>query len=214
MSGTSHVHIGAPHLFDQEPALFARALGASHRYLEFGAGGSTLSAIRQGIGMMVAVESDPAWINALRKHPEVAEAVSDGRLGIVHGNVGPVAPLGYPHDHASEKPDKARWPGYIRAGWQEVSRRGYVPDLVYVDGRFRVGCCLSVVLACKEHAAAGQAPQVLVHDIADDRPHYGPIFKFFDVVEAANTLCLLRIKADASTLDAFALLMEYQFDPR
>lgn len=214
MSGASHVHIGDPHLFGQEPALFARAIGASRRYLEFGTGGSTLSAIRQGIRAMVAVESDPAWIDALRRHPEVAEAVGTGALGLVHGDVGPVAPLGYPRDHASGTPDKVHWPNYIRAGWQEVSKRGYVPDLVYVDGRFRVGCCLSVVLACKDYVPVGQAPRVLVHDIAGDRPHYEPIFRFFDVVEAVNTLHLLRIKADASTLDAFALLMEYQFDPR
>ena len=214
MSGAPHVHIGDPHLFDQEPALFARALSMSLRYLEFGTGGSTLAAIRQGIRSMVAVESDPAWLDALREHPEVAEAVDDGKLVLVHGNVGPVASLGYPHDHASETPDRALWPNYIRAGWQEVSKRGYIPDLVYVDGRFRVGCCLSVVLACKDHVPVGQAPQVLVHDVADDRPHYGPIFEFFDVVEAVNTLRLLRIKADASTRDALALLMAYQFDPR
>lgn len=214
MSGTSHVHIGSPHLFGQEPALFASALGTSRRYLEFGTGGSTLSAIRQGIKVMVAVESDPAWIDTLRKHPEIVEAVGDGKLGLVHGDVGPVAPLGYPRDYASGTSDKVLWPNYIRAGWQEVSKRGYIPDLVYVDGRFRVGCCLSVVLACKDYVPVGQAPQVLVHDVADDRPHYKPIFKFFDVVEAVNTLYLLRIKADASTLDAFALLMEHQFDPR
>jgi hypothetical protein len=214
MSGIPHVHIGDPHLFGQEPALFASALGTSRRYLEFGTGGSTLLAIRQGIGAMVAVESDPAWIDALRKHPEIVGAIGDGKLGLVHGDVGPVAPLGYPRDYASGTQDKVLWPNYIRAGWQEVSKRGYVPDLVYVDGRFRVGCCLSVVLACKDYVPVGQAPQVLVHDIAEDRPHYEPIFRFFDVVEAVNTLRLLRIKADASTLDAFALLMDYQFDPR
>lgn len=214
MSGTPHVRIGDPHLFGQEPTLFASALGTSRRYLEFGTGGSTLSALRLGVSVMVAVESDPAWIDALRKHPEIVGAIGDGKLGLVHGDVGPVAPLGYPRDYASGTQEKALWPNYIRAGWQEVSKRGYVPDLVYVDDRFRVGCCLSVVLACKDYVPVGQAPQVLVHDIADDRPYYEPIFRFFDVVEAVDTLRLLRIKADASTLDAFALLMEYQFDPR
>lgn len=214
MADAPYVHIGDPHLFDQEPALFASALGASRRYLEFGTGGSTLSAIRQGVEVMVAVESDPAWVDALRQHPEIAEAIGDGKLGLVHGDIGPVASLGYPRDYASGAPDKVLWPNYIRAGWQEVSRRRFVPDLVYVDGRFRVGCCLSVVLACKEYVPVGQAPQVLVHDIADDRRHYEPIFRFFDVVEAVNTLRLLRIKADASMSDALALLLNYQFDPR
>lgn len=214
MSGTSQIYIPKSHLFGQEPALFASALGTSRRYLEFGTGGSTLMAIRLRVSTMVAVESDPAWIDALRGHPEIAGAIDDGRLGLVHGDVGPVAPLGYPRDYASGTQDKVLWPNYIQAGWQEVSKRGYVPDLVYVDGRFRVGCCLSVVLACKDYVPVGQAPQVLVHDIADDRPYYEPIFRFFDVVEAVNTLRLLRIKADTSTLDAFALLMDYQFDPR
>ena len=163
---------------------------------------------------MVAVESDPAWISALRNHPEVVEAIGDGKLSLVHGNIGPVGSFGYPRDYGSETLDKVLWPNYIQAGWQEVSRRGYVPDLVYVDGRFRVGCCLSVVLACKEYIPVGQAPQVLVHDIAGDRPHYEPLFRFFDVVEAVNTLRLLRIKADASISDAVALLLNYQFDPR
>lgn len=132
----------------------------------------------------------------------------------MHGDIGPVVPLGYPRDYASGTLDKVFWPNYIQAGWQEVSKQGYVPDLVYVDGRFRVGCCLGVVLACKEYVSVGQAPQVLVHDIADDRPHYQPMFRFFDVVEAVNTLRLLRIKPDASTSDAMTFLLSYQFGPR
>ena len=86
-----------------------------------------MAVIREGVGAMVAVESDPVWIEALRRHPEVAGAVDAGRLGLVHGDVGPVGPLGCPRDHGSEAPDRGAWPNYIRAGWRETSRRGMCP---------------------------------------------------------------------------------------
>ncbi len=103
------------------------------------------------------------------------------------------------------------WPTYLARPWAEWQGIGLLPDLVYVDGRFRVACCLSILLA---FAGRSEAPRVMVHDIGPERPYYGPIFEFFETVEAVGSLHLLNRRPGASTLGAVTRLLETQFDAR
>lgn len=208
------VHIGDPHLFDGERAIFDQALSKAKGYLEFGTGGSTLAAIRCGTESIVAVESDPAWVAGVHSHPEIMPRLADGTLSVLHADIGPVAALGYPEGYPQVSNHRELWPRYLSTAWAEISRRGYAPDLIYVDGRFRVACCLSIVVACKHQMGVGCQPSVMVHDINEDRPHYQEIFRFFDVHQSVNTLRVMHMKPEASVLEAMSLMLEYQFDPK
>ena len=89
-----------------------------------------------------------------------------------------------------------------------------MPDLIFVDGRFRVACCLSVILLAESGLHSTQELRVLLHDVSPERPFYDEVFEFFDVVESVNTLRVMKIKPDISGSRAMSVLLRHQFDPR
>jgi hypothetical protein len=177
--------LGKPRMDPEEIALFERVLASGRRhYAEFGTGGSTLLASRAGFETLVGVDSDAEWARKVREDPAIAPLVTAGRASILHADIGPVGNWGSPVDRSTAE----RWPRYLATMWAEWDRRGLFPDLVLVDGRFRVACCLSVALLA---AAARQAPLVLLHDVQDVRPAYRRVFDAFHLEEQAGTLCVL-----------------------
>jgi hypothetical protein len=203
--------LGTPHLFSGELEAMNRILRDGHRrYQEFGIGGSTVLAIRSGLESVVAVDSDPNWVDAARRHPEIAEAISAGRADIRHADIGPVAQWGHPSD-----PGHIRsWPGYIATAWDAWAQRNEMPDLIFVDGRFRVACCLSVALLAAADPGLTGVIRVLLHDVGPERPYYDEVLQFFDVVESVNTLRVMKIKPGVSGSRVMSVLLRRQFDQR
>jgi hypothetical protein len=168
---------------------------------------STLMAVQANFEAIVAVDSDPSWVSAVKTHPEFSEAIAQGRASVIHGNIGSTREWGNPKDGS----DVRLWPNYIASAWREWARRACLPDLVYIDGRFRVACAYSVVVACGGSEASNR-PVVLMHDFSEARPSYGDVLKFFDIEQRENSLVVLKIRADASSLEAMADLLGRQFD--
>jgi len=117
-----------------ENELFSTVLDQSHRYLEFGLGGSSLLAVRAKLDTLVFVDSDAIWVTCVKEHPTVAPRLRDGSVSIIHADVGPVREWGNPvgRSHVTQ------WPRYVSTAWAEWLRRAQLPDLVLVDGRFRM----------------------------------------------------------------------------
>jgi hypothetical protein len=94
--------------------------------------------------------------------------------------------------------------------WAEWDRRAAFPDLVLVDGRFRVASALSVALL----AAAGRHPPplVLLHDVVPERPAYARVFDAFHLEEQAGSLCVLSPRQRANPAASFALLLGRLFE--
>jgi hypothetical protein len=211
MTQTSQPEFGAPHLFEGEHRLMEAAMASAQgrNYLEFGLGGSTLAAIRAGFAQVVAVDTSLEWVAAARGHADVAPRIADGSVTLIHADIGPTRSWGFPASR--ERLDQ--WPDYIRAPWAEWSRRGALPDLVYVDGRFRVACCLSVALVMGGAAPDSPGPRLLLHDVTEERPDYQRVFAFFDVVDQVNSLYLLQPKPRPDRAALVARLLDQQFDP-
>jgi hypothetical protein len=176
-------------------------------YMEFGLGGSTLAAIRAGVETIISVDSDPAWVAAVRRHAEIAPLIASGAASILHGDIGPVGEWGNPADRTPS----TKWPRYIATAWEEAARRNIMPDLIYVDGRFRVSCCYSIAAIAAGRSSA-PPPHVLLHDVNEDRRHYLDVLTFFDIAEQVGSLCLLKLCEDASPIAAMASLLTRQFD--
>ena len=185
-----------PHMSDPEIALFSRALGGCQRYLEFGAGGSTCYALSAGVERIVSVESDIGWVEALRQMPAIAEASRANRLHLLHGDIGPVRKWGFPRDDSA----KAQWRQYPEAPWPVWQRLGASPQLVLVDGRFRVACALRAALWFLEHDGRAGV-RLLCHDFSPKRSSYQTIFQYFDLVEVVDTLVYARLKVDLRQKD-------------
>lgn len=182
-------------MLQAERNMFRSYLGKATHYFEFGSGGSTVSAGREpGLQTIYSVESSTEWIN------KVSAEVPKAKM--LYADIGPTGPFGYPSDPST----RSKWPAYSGAWGRRES--GVQPDLVLVDGRFRVACILTVLLESE-----GWNPTVIVHDFWD-RPHYHEVLPFFDVVDRVETLAVLKPKQGFDRVEAERMLERYVYDSR
>lgn len=165
-----------------EVSRFAEALADARTLVEFGAGGSTLLAARSDVARIVAVENDPAWVARIVGHKEIAAAQTKGRLEVLSIDIGAVVQYGFPVDDSKA----SSWPQYWQSPWKRLN--GSAPDLVLIDGRFRLACGLETVRRCPS------ATTLMIHDFWN-RPHYHLLLMFVDVVDRVDSLAILRPRA-------------------
>lgn len=178
--------LGRPRMAPEALALFQRVLASGRtRYAEFGVGATAALALGAGCEMVVGVDADPARIAEVGADPAVAAAIAAGRASLLQADLGPLGEGGAPRDRARID----RWPRYIAAMWAEWDRRGALPELVLVNGRFRLACALSVALVAA--AGRGAAPLVLLHGLGPERPAGQRVFDFFHLEEQAGPLSVL-----------------------
>lgn len=205
------IRIGKPRMTDAEIGLLSKLLSDCRCYCEFGSGGSTLMALRALTKYIVTIESDAAWLAALGEHDEVAAARASGRYIPVHADIGVTGAWGYP----TSDDTKQRWPGYAAAPWPVWDRLGEAPDLILVDGRFRVACCLESFAWVR--ARSGDAftkLRLLIHDVEPKRAHYQEALSFFSLRCQVDKLCWLEPRGDAPMDHLEPMLARLRFDPR
>jgi hypothetical protein len=144
-----------PLLDDESEAWLAERLKSTKLFLEFGSGGSTVLANRLGVPS-VTIESDRLYAATVRKalpSPRTARILTP-KMGITGEWGMPV--LG-----------KARkGPRYVQAAF-DCFKDGF-PDLIFVDGRYRVAC----VLETARQAAEARCRATVLIDDYEYRPHY------------------------------------------
>jgi len=200
---------GALHMTRPEAEAFRAALARPGQcYLEWGLGGSTRAALLSRFSRIVSVESDAGWIAAARADPGVAEAEASGRATILHGDIGRTGPWGMPQGG-----DASIWTRYVEAPWPVLAAGGDWPDLVLVDGRFRMACAFA--LAREAVARPGLAPPRLVlHDHGPERPHYDIVQDAWDTEQRAGTLHVMRLRPGLDPGFLEGLVRRYTADPR
>lgn len=186
---------------------FAAELAKAHSYFELGMGGSTLMAARAALDQIVSVDSDNTWIEAVRAHPEIAPRCANGSMSLLYADIGPVADWGRPADRSALR----QWSRYVSTGWTEWARRQSLPDLVLVDGRFRIACCLSVAVVTA-HLPPETLPRILLHDVDEKRAHYRDALECLEQVDQVETLLIMKPRKDMPTALVLARLLEKQFD--
>ncbi len=130
--------INAPLVFPGSSGDFIRkAIVGSTVMLEYGAGGSTLVAAERPHGTLVTVESDRRWLDGVLA--QCQERSLPGRVVPVHVDIGPTKQWGFPRNQECWH----RFPRYSRKPWSVLEQLGLQPDLVLIDGRFRVACFLA-----------------------------------------------------------------------
>lgn len=107
--------------------------------LEYGSGGSTAFAATQSAAKIVSIESDAKWAADLIAALNTAGAMRGG-IDIRHANIGKTREWGMPATHN----DWRRYFGYPMGFWLDQDHMD--PDLVLIDGRFRLGCFLATIL--------------------------------------------------------------------
>jgi hypothetical protein len=121
------------------------------------------------------------------------------KVDLVHVNIGPTTDWGQPTTNSCSH----LWKAYPHA----ITSYGFpLPDVVFVDGRFRVACALVATLHC------GTDVTIMIHDFTN-RDQYKPLLMYLDVIETAETLVVLRRKAGVRDEVLREAIAAFQYDP-
>jgi len=120
-------------------AYVTEAYRAADCILEYGSGGSTVLASEMPGKTIYSVESDKAWAERLDSYiAQSPETLS--RPEVIYADIGPTRAWGWPETNEHY----ARFPTYPLGFWCRDARQE--PDLVLIDGRFRVACFLATAM--------------------------------------------------------------------
>lgn len=175
---------------------FEKRLREATTYLEYGSGGSTVLAASLG-KRVYSVDSDRIFLTrvqeALCEHaPNNASNVS-----LLYANIGFTREWGQPVFRKPTPNRMARWRQYYEMLWVSLNLARIVPDLVLVDGRFRVACALF----CMKHLISSPNSVLIVDDYMG-REWYLEIERFGEMVDVVGRMAVFRPKAfDLSDLE-------------
>jgi hypothetical protein len=139
----------APHFDSKSTDYFTARLRAATSYLEFGSGGSTVLAAREG-KRFVTVDSDTYFLKAVRD--KILNVVGDAGLAqgrFIPVDIGCTQGWGVPIFRSPSSERLKKWKRYFLAPWEECGD-SFAPELILIDGRFRVACALATIQALSD----------------------------------------------------------------
>lgn len=190
----------APHMDNNEIALFRKYIPSGGRALEFGCGGSTRFFFGNGIEKLFSVENDIKWAQCVLNDNFLRPFVQAERLKLFMIDIGPLK------ENAWGIPDGMPthlWLKYHSEVWSCIESGKL--DFILIDGRFRVACALKTILYCK------QRPLVFIHDFWN-RAQYFPILSFMNVIDRIDTSVVLQQKWRIDWRAFCMMLQHYQLN--
>ncbi|CAN7472094.1 hypothetical protein [Mycolicibacterium frederiksbergense] len=187
---------------------FLEAIRSSARYLEYGTGGSTYTAAKTGVEF-VAIDSDRDFLDAVRKKIADDGFANPATQTYLHADIGKTGSRGRPLHW--NKADAARLDQFRRYSDLPAAcfDGGITPDLVLVDGRFRVACALKALRMLR-----GRQGWTLAVDDYVPRRQYHVIADFAEVDEyIADRIAVFRSTKEFSTDKIDARIREFETDP-
>jgi hypothetical protein len=191
-----------PHFDDETKLMFGQLISRSICYLEFGSGGSTIYALKKtNVAHVYSVESDALFLEEIQN---VLTEIERSRLTNVHIDIGETGSCGFPVD---ESGIHNYW-SYPSTVWGMIADQSHHPDLILIDGRFRVACFLISLL----HARANTT---IIFDDFYDRDHYHLVQRFLEPTQRVGRAAIFRtnehLKIDTKILDQ---IVRHICDPR
>lgn len=187
-----------PHMPETERALLTEALRRAHTYLEFGMGGSTTLAAWLEVANIIAIESSQEWRE--KTAAEIARIDTSSQVVLLFADIGETGAWGFP----SNLQHRAQWPNYYTDAWAAIRARSLSPDLVLVDGRFRVPCFLYSLLNLNPGA-------VILWDDYLDRPEYHVVEKYLAPNVCHGNMAMFVVPAAVDVPEILAALFEHRY---
>ena len=178
---------------------FFYKLSKSQCYLEYGTGNSTLLAKKLDKDFY-AIESDTNFFNFLK--PNFHKNYILVSLGVVFFFSTPVF-SSIRRFYLNKRAIK-----YASYVFEKIIRDQKQPDLILIDGRYRVLCCLFVYKFLLKNK--NDKISIIVDDFLNRR-YYQILYKLFDI-EIIGRIAHLRFKKTDADIDK--LIEKYQYDPR
>ncbi len=163
---------------DDAAAALRDACAGARVVLEYGSGGSTFLALEAGVGFVASVESDAQW--AADIGAALSARFADDRFLVHHADIGPTKAWGQPADRSGFR----RYPLYATEIWDHPRFRH--PDVVLIDGRFRVACFLTTMIRCTR-------PVTVLFDDYIDRESYHWIEELVPVDSMAGRMARFTV---------------------
>lgn len=126
-----------------DAALFIENALLSNFILEYGAGTSTRFLVKNSKKCM-SVESDANFLLDLLQ--EISISGYDLTTTPIYVNIGKTKEWGHPVDESL----KSSWHKYALQPWAILTKNDIHPDLILIDGRFRVACMLATMANIKK----------------------------------------------------------------
>jgi len=176
-----------PVLEENDKIMFYNYLDKATVYFEYGSGGSTYQAnARTNIAKIYSVESDMRWFNTLKEKIQSNKIVSffnemDTRPN-TWGNPGP----------NSNATQRINYSNHIL----NLTRDEQLAiDLILIDGRFRVACCLKCFDVIKSDC-------LIAFDDFLNRKHYHIVLDYFNIVEKTKgeRMVILQKKPNVTSI--------------
>jgi hypothetical protein len=160
-------------LFDGDDAMFKRTISKSSIYAEYGCGASTIWVAKNVGCEILSVDSSSEWISKVKN-----ECAAYSKITLHLADVGEVGAWGFPV-------------GYMKAdNFSEYSdwiwTNNQKPNVILIDGRFRVCCFLTCVLN-------SEIGTKIIFDDYTNRPQYHYIENYVKPIETCGKQALFIV---------------------
>lgn len=164
--------------------------------LEYGSGGSTVLAAGMAGKRVFSVESDRKWLRRMKEWFAGNPPLADVQLH--WADIGPTKRWGVPKDEGG-------WRNFADYPLSVWDRPDFVqPDVVLIDGRFRVGCFLATIFRLAR-------PAMVLFDDYRPRRAYRAVEAFFAPVEVIGRMARFQVtpvRLEAADLRTVMALMQ------
>ena len=185
-----------PWLAEEDEKMFYRYLDKASVYFEYGSGGSTYQAsIRNNIKKIYSVESDIEWQSKLKYG-----TIQNSNVTYIFNEMNTLPNTwGYPGKNATDI-QKKNYSNQIRNLSNEEKDS---IDLVFIDGRFRVACCLKCYEIIKDDC-------LIAFDDFLYRPQYHIVLNYFDIIEKTKDTRMVILKKKKNITIPLEVIENYE----
>jgi hypothetical protein len=174
-------NFGAP----EATNFFLERLALSRMYLEYGPGASTVAAARNK-KHFITVDGDRFYLNAIQKKIERQFGSVSGMF--LYANIGLNEEWSNPTIKHPTTRRLNQWKCYPETPWAIIEKKMEFPDLILIDGRFRVACALVSLKHLRKFDFI-----LLIDDYAG-RPHYRLVEDFAHLASMQGRMAVFEPK--------------------
>lgn len=186
-----------PHLESQGLLHFKNSLSKCSNYLEYGSGGSTVLASQYNLNSIISVDSDKFWADKVESEIDRSRKF----ISINYCDIGPVRDWGIPTDLSGSK----NYWKYVVLPWKVSKDRNTYPDLILIDGRFRVSCFIYSWMNADEGTT-------ILFDDYTVRPEYHVLERIFTPIATHGMMAEFSVTSEFDHLAAVDYLLEYSYN--
>ena len=172
---------------------FIKSIRKSRFYFEYGSGNSTLLA-EKFCKDYISIELDKLFFDLMLKSLKQKKKIK-------HFDIGPVGEFSYPLFWNKKKIIK-----YITLINKFFLKKKF-PNLILIDGRFRVACCINLYFLLKKY----KKNPIIILDDFEKRKHYQVLKKIF-YINKIGRMGILKIKKKLKNKPL--KITDYIFDSR